>query len=52
MAKQTLPTDQFIEPEDFEFYLLGHMEGEEKPGSKSKNSQNRPEGGLGHIVPK
>jgi len=55
MTKQTLPTDQFIEPDDFEFYLLGHMEGEEKPGSKSKNSQNRdprPEGGSGHIVPK
>jgi pilus assembly protein CpaC len=55
MTKQTLPTDQFIEPDDFEFYLLGHMEGEEKPASKSKNSQNRdprPEGGSGHIVPK
>jgi len=55
MTKQTLPTDQFIEPDDFEFYLLGHMEGEEKPGSKSKSSQNRaprPEGSFGHIVPK
>jgi hypothetical protein len=30
MAKQTLPTDQFIEPDDFEFYLLGHLEGQEK----------------------
>jgi pilus assembly protein CpaC len=55
MTKQTLPTDQFIEPDDFEFYLLGHMEGEEKPGSKSKSPQNRdprPEGSVGHIVPK
>ncbi len=52
MTKQTLPTDQFIEPDDFEFYLLGHTEGEEKPGSRSRNSQNRPEGGFGHIVPK
>ncbi len=55
MTKQTLPTDQFIEPDDFEFYMLGHLEGEEKPGSKSKRSQDRapgPEGGLGHIVPK
>jgi pilus assembly protein CpaC len=52
MAKQALPTDHFIEPDDFEFYLLGHMEGEEKLGSKSKGSQNRPEGGFGHIVPK
>jgi len=55
MTKQTLPTDQFIDPDDFEFYLLGHMEGEEKPESKSKSSQpqtqNR-EGSFGHIVPK
>ncbi|OPY10610.1 MAG: Type II secretion system protein D precursor [Syntrophus sp. PtaB.Bin001] len=27
MAKQTLPTDQFIEPNDFEFYLMGNPEG-------------------------
>jgi len=27
MAKQTLPTDQFIEPNDFEFYLMGWLEG-------------------------
>ena len=55
MAKQTLPTDQFIEPDDFEFYLLGHMEGQEKPGSDSKGSARQPlnlEGGFGHIVPK
>jgi len=55
MAKQTLPTDQFIEPSDFEFYLLGHLEGEEKPASGSKSSQHRTqklEGSFGHIVPK
>ena len=27
MTKQTLPTDAFIEPDDFEFYLLGSLEG-------------------------
>ena len=27
MAKQTLPTDQFVDPDDFEFYLLGSLEG-------------------------
>jgi pilus assembly protein CpaC len=27
MAKQTLPTDQYIEPNDFEFYLMGNIEG-------------------------
>lgn len=54
MTKQSLPTDQFIEPDDFEFYLLGHMEGEKKPGSPSKSSQEalKPEGNLSHIVPK
>ncbi|MCE5262619.1 MAG: type II and III secretion system protein family protein, partial [Deltaproteobacteria bacterium] len=30
MAKQTLPTDAFIEPDEFEFYLLGSMEGRGK----------------------
>jgi pilus assembly protein CpaC len=30
MAKQTLPTDQFIDPDDFEFYLLGSLEGRAK----------------------
>jgi pilus assembly protein CpaC len=55
MAKQTLPTDQFIEPDDFEFYLLGHLEGQEKPGAGSKGSARQPlklEGSFGHIVPK
>ena len=27
MTKQTLPTDAYIEPDDFEFYLLGSLEG-------------------------
>ena len=57
MAKQTLPTDQFIEPDDFEFYLLGSVEGKEKnrsPGTFSSNPNrgNRLEGNFGHIVPK
>jgi pilus assembly protein CpaC len=55
MEKQTLPTDQFIEPADFEFYLLGHLEGEEKAESDSKSSQHRTpklEGSFGHIIPK
>ena len=35
MAKQTLPTDQFVDPNDFEFYLLGSLEGKGKvEGSK------------------
>ena len=36
MAKQTLPTDQFVDPDDFEFYLLGSLEGRAKgEGGKS-----------------
>lgn len=38
MAKQTLPTDQYIEPDDFEFYLLGKLEGREKRNNKAINS--------------
>ncbi len=55
MAKQTLPTDQFIVPDDFEFYLLGHLEGEEKPDTTPKRSQRQTpglEGSFGHILPK
>jgi len=58
MAKQTLPTDQFIEPDDFEFYLLGNLEGKEKmrsPGGSSSKSLSKGhglEGNFGHIVPK
>ena len=56
MAKQTLPTDQFIEPDDFEFYLLGLMEGREKVKSPSPATKSdkglKLEGNFGHIVPK
>jgi pilus assembly protein CpaC len=58
MAKQTLPTDQYIDPDDFEFYMLGNVEGKEKmrsgPASSSTNPRKGPglEGDFGHIVPK
>jgi pilus assembly protein CpaC len=58
LAKQTLPTDQFIEPDDFEFYLLGNIEGKEKtktPSPGPRSSSGKPhglEGSFGHIVPK
>lgn len=61
MAKQTLPTDQFIEPDDFEFYMLGSPEGREKtkpsePGPASSaidpNKKVKLEGSFGHIIPK
>jgi pilus assembly protein CpaC len=58
IAKQTLPTDQFIEPDDFEFYLLGHLEGSNKARAPVPRSPGIPpkkiglEGNFGHIVPK
>ena len=59
MAKQTLPTDQYIEPDDFEFYLLGKLEGQGKPGeSRAISSPSDPkkgvrmEGDFGHAIPK
>ncbi len=56
MAKQTLPTDQFIEPDDFEFYLLGNLEGKEKARQAGYSGDPRKgyglEGNFGHIVPK
>src|SRR4030043_1293978 len=50
MAKQTLPTDQFIEPDDFEFYLLGNIEGREKtrkPGGSKRAQGHGLEGNFG-----
>lgn len=57
LAKQTLPTDQFIEPDDLEFYLFGRLEGEEKkkspqPGPKASGLSRYYglEGKFGHIT--
>jgi len=58
MAKQTLPTDQYVEPNDFEFYLLGKMEGSGEPVSGStkrtvpaSSNAGGLEGDFGHIAP-
>ena len=55
--KQTLPTDSWVEPNDFEFYLLGTMEAQGGP-KRSGNvmqapepSRGKPEGEFGHITP-
>ena len=53
MAKQTLPTDAYVEPDDFEFYLLGLKEGVRK-GEKRSPVLFRDEGlegNFGHISP-
>jgi pilus assembly protein CpaC len=49
MAKQTMPTDQYVEPNDFEFYLLGSLEG---MGKVEPTKGSGLEGNFGHIVPK
>ena len=59
MAKQTLPTDAFIEPDDFEFYLLGALEGREKKTTAKSPAASVPglkkgsglEGDFGYIKP-
>ena len=63
MSAQTLPTDYFVEPNDFEFYLMGFPE---KSGHGGKAGQRSPaaevlsnrvsrggamEGRVGHIMP-
>jgi pilus assembly protein CpaC len=64
MARQTLPTDQFSEPNDFEWYLLGSLEGTgpaRTPRRERGQSKDTPlallkktgglEGEFGYIVP-
>ncbi len=46
MAAQSLPTDQYIEPNDIEFYLFGKLEGK---GSKDKR-QGKLDGMFGYIT--
>jgi pilus assembly protein CpaC len=48
MAKQTLPTDFYIEPSDAEFYIEGRMEGREngQPAVRGKL-----DGDFGHTMP-
>lgn len=56
MAAQTLPTDMYIDPSDFEFFLLGALEGRDDHSPAGRVSPLRKEGGLdgefGHIVPR
>jgi pilus assembly protein CpaC len=47
LTKQTLPTDAYVEPDDFEFYLLGTIEG--KKGLPKKGGF---EGDFGHMPPR
>jgi pilus assembly protein CpaC len=58
-AKQPLPTDQLIDPDDFEFFLLGQAEQMPRPYSAITRSNPAPSKKdsemsekFGHIVPK
>jgi pilus assembly protein CpaC len=49
LAKQSLPTDFYIEPTDAEFYLLGKMEGKKK--KDTTDIQGKLDGKFGHAIP-
>ena len=49
MAKQTAPTDFYIEPDDMEFHLMGLMEGREK--NRPRAVEGELDGDFGHAIP-
>jgi pilus assembly protein CpaC len=49
LAKQSLPTDSYVEPSDIEFYLQGAIEG--KSNQNSINLKEGFEGEFGHSIP-
>jgi pilus assembly protein CpaC len=65
MARQTLPTDHFTEPDEFEFFVLGKMEGDtddsaplsitpasvRSRGGRDGAPPSGMEGEFGHILP-
>lgn len=63
LTAQTLPTDYYIEPNDFEFYLMGFSEkgyfggkkGQKSPSAEVLSNRvaraNGMEGQVGHIIP-
>ena len=63
MTAQTLPTDYYEEPNDFEFYLMGYAEkggfggkaGHKSPAAEVLSNRvtrgRAMEGQVGHIVP-
>ncbi|MEA3385814.1 MAG: type II and III secretion system protein family protein [Thermodesulfobacteriota bacterium] len=49
LAKQTLPTDFYIEPDDMELYILGLMQGREK--NRPSTVREELDGDFGHVMP-
>jgi pilus assembly protein CpaC len=56
MSRQTLPSDQYVEPDDFELYLLGRTEGAGRGAMPAATPEGPAAGGMegnfGHILPK
>ncbi len=56
-TKQTIPTDQFVDPNDFEFYLLGIYEGMGEPKPAASPAGPAPRTGstldttFGYVMP-
>jgi pilus assembly protein CpaC len=50
MAKQSLPTDYYVEPNDVEMFLEGRMQG--RPKNDPLSLQGGLDGEFGHAVPK
>lgn len=51
-AEQPLPTDSYVEPNDFEFYLKGSLEGKAAGAAPGRaRARGGLEGDFGHIVP-
>lgn len=49
LAKQSMPTDFYVEPNDAEFYLLNRMEGKKK--KDTTDVQGKLDGKFGHEIP-
>jgi pilus assembly protein CpaC len=49
IEKQPLPTDNYVEPNDMEFYLMGALEGSDK--GRGLTPQGSMDGDFGHSMP-
>ncbi len=49
MARRSLPTDFYVEPDDYEFFLEGRLEG--RPNRAPKGLAGQMDGSFGHFVP-
>lgn len=52
MKKQTLPTDAYLEPNDFELMLMGYLEGVRRPPATQSGVEGENQSGRNNSVPK